>query len=63
MVIFIVLLKFGAITHTPTAHVYCVHLKVAGIKELQLLLDFGTTCRLAFLREETARRVRPSKPS
>jgi len=36
MGIFIVLLEFGAITHTSTAHVYRVHLKVAGIEELQL---------------------------
>jgi len=31
-----------AVLHTSTAHVF----KAARIKELQLLLDSGTTCRL-----------------
>jgi len=51
MRISVVLLEFGAITLTRiccTAHVYRVHLKVAGIEEWQLLLDFERICRLAF---------------
>ena len=52
MGIFIVLLEFGAITHTSTAHVDRVHLKVAGVEELQLLLGFGTTCRLALYEKK-----------
>src|SRR6266852_9159699 len=52
MRISVVLLEFGAITHTSTAHIYRVHLKAARIEELQLLLDFGTTCRLAFYEKK-----------
>ncbi len=46
--------------------------QVARIEELQLLLDFGTTCRLVFYEKETAphsdltnpvARVRPSTVS
>src|SRR5882762_3509753 len=48
----VVLLEFGAITHTSTAHVYCGHLKVVRIEELQLLLDSGTTCRMAFCEKK-----------
>ena len=63
MGIFIVLLGFGAIAHTSTAHVYCIHLKVAGFEELQLLLDFGTTCRLACYEKKPhteAERINPA---
>src|SRR5712672_319008 len=52
MRISVVLLEFGAITHTSTAHVFCGHLKVARIEELQLLLDSGTTCRMAFCEKK-----------
>src|SRR6266436_2792839 len=54
MRISVVLLEFGAITLTRiccTAHAYRVHLKVAGIEEWQLLLDFERICRLAFYEE------------
>jgi hypothetical protein len=52
MRISVVFPEFGAITHTSTAHVYCGHLKVARIEELQLLLDSGTTCRMAFCEKK-----------
>ena len=52
MRISVVLLEFGAITHTSTAHIYRVHLKVARIEELQPLLDFGPTCQLAFYEKK-----------
>jgi len=47
--IFIVLLKFRAITHTSTASS-----EVATIEELQLLPDLKQLCRLAFYEKETA---------